>query len=230
MTRAGRGRASSAWISALMLALLSAPMGTAGANDVATGSVAFTGRVGLPMFPCTPPEPDALPCEGTWEGRFTGQFSGVDTIDGDGIPWVVELDTPGSAQFAYADVVEGGLGCTGSMARGRLTFFGGLNQAWGAYKNSPLVPSAISGARATFDFEWRREAATGPVVVTSLLLDINVKGIGWLNVIDDERQVAVADAVATFLPDQPGDCAGGPPEALAGVIQGKLSGLAADVG
>lgn len=230
MTTPARSRAWSVWAGALLLAALSAPMTPAAADDVATGSVVFTGRAALPVFPCAPPEPGALPCEGTWEGRFTGQFSGVDTVGGERIPWALELDTPGTADFAYADVVEQGLGCTGSVARGRLTFSGGLNQAYGAYKNAPLVPSAIAAATAALDFEWRREGTTGAVLVTSLSLDINVRGVGWVNVIDDDRQVAVADAVATFLPDRPTDCAGGAPKALTGAIQGTLSGLAADVG
>lgn len=213
------------------VAVMALPATPAQAQDAAVGALAFSGNASLPVFPCEPPEAGSLPCQGTWQGKFTGGFSGSHVNEaGMRIPWAVELDAPGSAQFAYADTVEAGVGCAESVAQGRLTLSGGLNQAFGAYNNSSFVPAPIVGARITVDFDWTRQGAAGALLATDLRIDLNVYSVGWVNVVDESRSIAVTDAVASFVPEESPDCLADVPGSLRGVMQGKLSSIAVRAG
>lgn len=214
-------------VTAVIGVVLWVDAGPAQAVDVAGGAAAFTGKGRLPVAPCSGEGPDGPSCEGTWHGTFTGGFSGVHTTD-DGrlVPWTVEVDAPGRAHINHIDASEAGSPCDAAVLKTRASFSGGPGQVFGAYGHYLPVPSAIVGMTLSLEFEWYPKAGSGDVLATRWFIELEVYGNGRITVVDATHEISTTDAVASFVPDDPGVCAQDAPTALDGVVSAKLSGIA----
>ena len=210
--------------------ILAAPHAEAGVRDVAIGSAGFDGVAQLPPFPCPPSAPGHLTCEGTWEGSFTGNFSGLHTTDsGEQIPWSVAFSAPGSARFSYRAILEEGH-CGEGSASGTAHFRARVNQAFGVYRDGWPFPTAVVGIDGTFSFDWQRSGDVGTLQATGLSLAVELNGGTWVSVLDHRRDLTTANAVTSFVTGTQLRCRVGAPPGLTGALNGSLSGISVGAG
>lgn len=195
-------------------------------QHVGGGTAVIVGEARTPGTDCPPAPTGPRSCKGSWEGMYRGTFSGNHATEDDGhAPWWVVVQTPGEARLDYADPAPEHA-CDAAVLRGVATFTGGVEQVYGLYDTGGPLPRAVVGIRMTLGFEWHRDRLAGPLVLTSLRMEVDVYGVGPLTVIDETQQVSVADAVAAFVPHERGACVTSTPEVLEGVLSGSLSGIA----
>jgi hypothetical protein len=169
----------------VVLAVLGAVMAPspAGATAAAAGTLAFAGQASLPKFPCKPPAPGNLPCQGTFVGSIAGELSGVYQSGGQNIPWAIAVATPANIPFAYADGIEPGVLCAEGTAAASATVTADqlqnqVNGVWGGVGTDPLtLPRSVIGASVTFRFTWYRVGVTANLKFDRLTVTLSVFGI-----------------------------------------------------
>ena len=161
----------------------------------AGGTGDFAGTATLPAFPCPPPMPGELPCQGMFEGNLEGVLAG-DAASG---IWAVDITAPITLAFSYADLIEPGAPCIEGLASGTATLSIERDGTLGFWTNRVDVPELVKGAELTFSYSWRREGATAVMTLTDVSLRLHTAGPrGWVQVIDPGS--ATASAAAVFQP------------------------------
>jgi hypothetical protein len=136
----------------------------AGASQAAGGGLAFAGQAQLPTFPCAPPTPGSLNCQGTFTGNIVGSLSGMDG----NIPWTIAIAAPVPASspisYYYADGIEPGVRCMEgtAAAQGTINATQELSQVQGVYGSVGIgtLPRSVIAANVTFRFSWYRVGTT----------------------------------------------------------------------
>ena len=181
-------------LAAALLALVSTvPVMPATAADATVGVIGFHGNAQLRTFPCALSPHGPGPCTGDlrggWHGHATGQIRGG-AYD---VSWT--KDTGLYAAFTYWEhqcvepsTILGGANGTGSATAGPGHIFG-------TWQDGNGLPRAITDVRATFAFVWTRVATGALLTFDSMLVDLNVSGIGWVR-----ASSSALPAAAVFVP------------------------------
>ena len=197
------------------------------ADDAAVGMATLQGDAQTPPLPCTPPHPGADTCEGTWEGRFVGTFTGShEADDGRGVPWWVVVSAPGRASLEYAEPAPADA-CGPAVVQVQATFAGGVGEVFGLYDSGGPIPRSVVAIRLWLNLEWQHTDLSGPLAVTRLRMEFEVYGLGRITVIDQAHSVSVNNAAAAFAPNDSGACVVSTPAVLDGMLSGTLSSIVA---
>lgn len=186
---------------ALLISVVGPTMPTQ-ATGPGAGSLAVSGTVSLPQFPCPMPPAGGTPCTATLtSGSVVGAMAGKDAGD---IPWAVELNlTNVTSTFSYIDDLAPDPPCTEGLGAGSVSFeTNGSNQAAGVYGNALPVPDVVNAARGSFSFLWRR---VGPVMLFSVRdVRLELFAVGqqqWKVVIDTTGTAQRSDGGGLFVPN-----------------------------
>lgn len=154
--------------------------------DGAGAPLTFSGTASLPKFPCPPADAS---CVGTFEGTVSGSFAGEQF----GAFEVVLADADLDASFGYSDT-----NCIEGSALGTVTVSAGLGHVDGRYDRDPdpenpdPLPLPVIGLLAETDFTWDRDLASANLILENGFLQLNVAGIGWIQVMTDTLGAAEA--------------------------------------
>lgn len=162
---------------ALTLSVVAVPDAGAGTDDTgASGAeLAFQGRATMSQFPC-PWNPDL--CQGTLNGSVTGTLTGTDPGR-----WQVTLVDGARAHsdFQYLHAVD----CMSSSAGGTLDITAGSGAVSGTYQPAGSGERhEVIGLDASVYMGWAQDATTLKVNFRDGTVRLNVRDIGWVEVMD----------------------------------------------
>lgn len=161
----------------------------------AASALDFAGTASLPTFPCPPPGPGELPCVGSFAGNIEAFFAG----DAGAGSFALDLVSPFTALFSYADLLQPGAPCAEGLATGSGTVGAGPNEVFGYWTNQLGELQIIKRAEVTFSFDWRREGLTAVLVLRDLSIRVRGEGVQWTQVVDPGSSTGPATAV--FIPN-----------------------------